>query len=106
MPKVATINHNWPRQLTQFITAHGPFPEYLKRFGLHSNGSCVCEEIGSLIHYATECYVTASHLLTKTTLATTPSWYKFIVSYAGSIRKIVNLMDFLREREEDLKVQD
>ncbi|GBN48215.1 hypothetical protein AVEN_242799-1 [Araneus ventricosus] len=30
--KVGHRNHNWSRQLIQFITGHGPFPSYLFRF--------------------------------------------------------------------------
>ncbi|GBN42932.1 hypothetical protein AVEN_228885-1 [Araneus ventricosus] len=33
--KVELKSHYWPRQLIQFITEHGPFPSYLKRFGKH-----------------------------------------------------------------------
>ncbi|GBN21044.1 hypothetical protein AVEN_75948-1 [Araneus ventricosus] len=49
--KVGLRNHNWPRQLIQFITGRLPFPSYLFRFGKHPHNCCVCGEPGTHFHY-------------------------------------------------------
>ncbi|GBM10333.1 hypothetical protein AVEN_131072-1 [Araneus ventricosus] len=63
LKKVGLQIHNWPRQLTQFITGHGPFPSYLFRFGKHPDDYCACGEVGTPLHYATKCRLTLSHHL-------------------------------------------
>ncbi|CAL1296084.1 unnamed protein product [Larinioides sclopetarius] len=64
IPKVEGKSHNWPRQLIQFVTGHGPFPAYLHRFGIHPDSYCACGEEGTPFHYATSCHITASYHFT------------------------------------------
>ncbi|GBM07680.1 hypothetical protein AVEN_228179-1 [Araneus ventricosus] len=40
--KVSLHPMNWAREDIIFFTEHGPFPAYLKRFGLARNDFCTC----------------------------------------------------------------
>ncbi|GBN30928.1 hypothetical protein AVEN_183436-1 [Araneus ventricosus] len=53
IPKLSNKQLHWSRECIQFATGHGPFPSYLKRFGLHPTDYCGCGEIGNPLHYAT-----------------------------------------------------
>ncbi|GBM84688.1 hypothetical protein AVEN_49840-1 [Araneus ventricosus] len=35
IPKTSNKQQHWSRECIQLATGHGPFPSYLKRFGLH-----------------------------------------------------------------------
>ncbi|GBM43947.1 hypothetical protein AVEN_251646-1 [Araneus ventricosus] len=61
IPKISNKQLRWSRECIQFATGHGPFPSYLKRFGLHSTDYCGCGEIGNPLHYATRCPLTLSY---------------------------------------------
>ncbi|GBM42309.1 hypothetical protein AVEN_235019-1 [Araneus ventricosus] len=61
--KVRLRNHNWPIQLIQFITGHGPFPTYLFRFGNHPENCCACGKPGTPFLYATKYHLTLSYHL-------------------------------------------
>ncbi|GBO26896.1 Retrovirus-related Pol polyprotein from type-1 retrotransposable element R1, partial [Araneus ventricosus] len=61
IPKVSLKTYNWPRQVTHFVTEHGPFPYYLHRFGKHRDPFCACGEEGTPLHYAVHCPLTASY---------------------------------------------
>ncbi|XP_071035183.1 uncharacterized protein [Parasteatoda tepidariorum] len=61
LPKVSFKNSKWPKELIMFITEHGPFRTYLKRFQLSRHKLCSCGEIGSPLHYATKCLLTESY---------------------------------------------
>ncbi|GBM31216.1 hypothetical protein AVEN_193346-1 [Araneus ventricosus] len=65
--KVGLRNHNWSRQLIQFITGHGPFPSYLFRFGKHPDNCCACGEPGTPLHCAASCFLTTSGVQQITT---------------------------------------
>ncbi|GBL76522.1 hypothetical protein AVEN_35368-1 [Araneus ventricosus] len=60
IPRVSLQSSNWIREDTIFFSEHGPFPAYLHRFGLTNNNLCSCGEIGSALHYATDCILTSS----------------------------------------------
>ncbi|GBN59877.1 hypothetical protein AVEN_143429-1 [Araneus ventricosus] len=61
IPKISYKQLHWSRECIQFATGHGPFPSYLKRFGLHSTDYCGCGEIGNPLRYATRCPLTLSY---------------------------------------------
>ncbi|GBM89970.1 hypothetical protein AVEN_43406-1 [Araneus ventricosus] len=48
-----------------FLSQHGPFPAYLKRFHLSDSDYCSCGVIGTAPHYATECLYTVSWHMRK-----------------------------------------
>ncbi|GBN84818.1 hypothetical protein AVEN_173995-1 [Araneus ventricosus] len=60
MPSVSLRPNNWIREDVIFFSQHGPFPAYLKRFHLSDSDYCSCGEIGTALHYATECIYTVS----------------------------------------------
>ncbi|KAG5885677.1 hypothetical protein JTB14_001959 [Gonioctena quinquepunctata] len=41
--------------LIHFITGHGPYPQYLKRFNLRDNSLCECGEEGTPEHVVLDC---------------------------------------------------
>ncbi|GBL76096.1 hypothetical protein AVEN_234397-1 [Araneus ventricosus] len=66
IPKVSLQPFNWTRNVL-FFTGHGPFPSYLHRFNFGENSFGSNEEIGTPVHYATECLLTASYGTTQPT---------------------------------------
>ncbi|GBN73940.1 hypothetical protein AVEN_22501-1 [Araneus ventricosus] len=57
-PKVGLKVSNYSPKVTQFITAHGRFPEYFFKFHLSSDCYCRCGCFGSVEHYLNECQFT------------------------------------------------
>ncbi|GBN27346.1 hypothetical protein AVEN_110854-1, partial [Araneus ventricosus] len=80
--KVGLRNHNWPRQLIQFITGHGPFPSYLFRFGKPPDNCCVCGELVKPLHCATKCRITLYYHLRCPADLYIEAWMKSITNPA------------------------
>ncbi|GBM48636.1 hypothetical protein AVEN_135011-1 [Araneus ventricosus] len=51
--KVSQHSAAWNREITIFMTEHGPFPQNLKRFKLFNTDNCNCGAVGTPTHYAT-----------------------------------------------------
>ncbi|GBL86294.1 hypothetical protein AVEN_132015-1 [Araneus ventricosus] len=67
VPRVSNKPVGWNREELMFVTGHGPFPSYLRRFNLRTNDNCSCGEKGDPMHYATKCRFTLSwHFQTPT----------------------------------------
>ncbi|GBM56646.1 hypothetical protein AVEN_93013-1 [Araneus ventricosus] len=81
-----------------FVTGHGPFPTYLKRFNIRSNDSCGCENLGNPLHYATSFLCTTSYHLKKTSADLEPLW-KRVMNNNNSRAKIRKLIHFIAENE-------
>ncbi|GBM38320.1 hypothetical protein AVEN_158349-1 [Araneus ventricosus] len=101
--KVGLRNHNWPRQLIQFITGHGPFPSYLFRFGKHPDNYCACGEPGTPFHYATKCRLTLSYHLKCPADQHIEAWLKSITNHRLLRNKIIDLLNFITNQEDLLK---
>ncbi|GBN58874.1 hypothetical protein AVEN_12172-1 [Araneus ventricosus] len=66
LPRVSTQPCYLKREEILFLTGHGPFPSYLKRFNLASTANCPCGNTNCTpLHFATECILTASFHMTK-----------------------------------------
>ncbi|GBL95223.1 hypothetical protein AVEN_253549-1 [Araneus ventricosus] len=61
LSKVKTTRTPWQRPEIMFVTDHGPFPTYLKRFNIRSSDSCGCGNLENPLHYATSCLFTTSY---------------------------------------------
>ncbi|GBL72664.1 hypothetical protein AVEN_116317-1, partial [Araneus ventricosus] len=94
------------RECIQFATGHGPFPSYLKRFGLHSTDYCGCGEIGNPLHYATRCPLTLSYHHKEPSPQFIVHWWKSALSRKLSRRNIDNLITFLATNEDLIKSQN
>ncbi|GBM22055.1 Putative protein in type-1 retrotransposable element R1DM [Araneus ventricosus] len=103
LPKVSNSLHNWPRQVTQFITGHGPFPAYLFRFGKHPDDLCACGQEGTPFHYATACPITESFHLKCPREEHKTAWHKSIVENVSISQKVVKLIDFMALNEHLVK---
>ncbi|GBM62344.1 Putative protein in type-1 retrotransposable element R1DM [Araneus ventricosus] len=57
-PKVGLKVNSYSPKVTQFITAHGRFPEYFFKFHLPGDCYCCCGCFGSVEHYLDECQYT------------------------------------------------
>ncbi|GBO14057.1 hypothetical protein AVEN_4756-1 [Araneus ventricosus] len=99
LPKVKTTSTPWQRPEIMFVTGHGPFPTYLKRFNIRSSDSCGCGKLGNPLHYATSCLFTTSHHLTKPSADLEPLWWKRVMNNNNSRAKIKKLMHFIAENE-------
>ncbi|GBO09339.1 Putative protein in type-1 retrotransposable element R1DM [Araneus ventricosus] len=103
IPKVSLVTQNWPRQVTQFVTGHGPFPYYLHRFGKHRDPFCACGEEGTPFHYAVSCPLTSSFHLRDPGVQFQDAWHKSVVKHPLLREKIVRLVNFLAQHEDLLK---
>ncbi|GBM73288.1 hypothetical protein AVEN_158161-1 [Araneus ventricosus] len=52
LPKVETTPTPWQRPEIMFVTGHGPFPSYLKRFKIRNSDSCGCENPYTMLQAA------------------------------------------------------
>ncbi|GBM67727.1 hypothetical protein AVEN_253167-1 [Araneus ventricosus] len=78
-----------------FVTVHGPFPTYLKRFNIRSSDSCGCGNMSNALHYATSCLPTTSYHLTKPSADLEPLCWKRVKNNNNSRAKIRKLIDFI-----------
>ncbi|GBO07210.1 hypothetical protein AVEN_198475-1 [Araneus ventricosus] len=106
IPKISNKQLHWSRECIQFATGHGPFPSYLKRFGLHSTDNCRCGEIGNSLHYATRCPPTLSYHHKEPSPQFIVHWWKSALSRKPSRRNIDNLITFLATHEDLIKRQN
>ncbi|GBM62252.1 hypothetical protein AVEN_44045-1 [Araneus ventricosus] len=94
----------WTRELILLGTGHGPFPSYLRRFNRHYTDRWACVEVGSPLHYATSCQLTASYHFTKPRYLTT-IWWQNLLNNKLSRTKIITFISFLTEHENLIKSQ-
>ncbi|XP_035205569.1 uncharacterized protein LOC118180609, partial [Stegodyphus dumicola] len=73
-PSRSLISTN--RSITFFLTAHGPFPEYLHRFGLHHTNLCTCGNEGTIDHYLFHCNLTKDYHLKAYNLTSAQLWFQ------------------------------
>ncbi|GBM42440.1 hypothetical protein AVEN_139877-1 [Araneus ventricosus] len=99
LPKVKTTPTPWRRPEIMFVTGHGPFPTYLKRFNIRSSDSCGCGNLGNPLHYATSCLFTTSYHLTKPSADLQPLWWKRGMNNNNSRAKIRKLIHFIAKNE-------
>ncbi|GBM07122.1 hypothetical protein AVEN_177085-1 [Araneus ventricosus] len=95
LPKVKTIPTPWQRPEIMFVTGHGPFPAYFKRFDIRNNDSCGCRKLGNSLHYATSCLFTTSYHQTKRSADLEPLWWKRVMNNNNSRAKIRKLIHFI-----------
>ncbi|GBM32077.1 hypothetical protein AVEN_150066-1 [Araneus ventricosus] len=86
--KYLTNSCTGPENASNSPLAHGPFPRYLKRFGLHSTDYCGCGEIGNPLHYATRCPLTLSYHHKEPSPQFIVHWWKSALSRKLSRRNI------------------
>ncbi|KAF8789494.1 Retrovirus-related Pol polyprotein type-1 like protein [Argiope bruennichi] len=60
LPKVSTKIKTFHPLIIQFLSGHGRFPSYFKRFGITDNPLCDCGDVGTPDHYVFECAFTQS----------------------------------------------
>ncbi|GBN43615.1 hypothetical protein AVEN_255316-1 [Araneus ventricosus] len=106
LPKVKTTPTPWQRPEIMFVTGHGPFPTYLKRFNIRSSDSCGCGHLGNPLHYATSCLFTTSYHLTKPSADLVPLWWKRVMNNNKSRAKIRKLIHFIAGNETHLFPKD
>ncbi|GBM14509.1 hypothetical protein AVEN_101156-1 [Araneus ventricosus] len=95
----------WVREEILFFTGHGPFPSYLKRFNLASTANCPCGNTnGTLLHYATECILTASFHMIKPAQQHELIGFRNVASNKGSRLKIQRLLHHLNDFQELFRI--
>ncbi|GBN43348.1 hypothetical protein AVEN_80814-1 [Araneus ventricosus] len=102
-PKVFLKPTNWPREVTIFVTGHGPFPSYLRRFHLHHSKFCTCGLTGSPLHYATVCPHTKEFHMTAPSPNYLTPWLRSATTNKGSKEKLVRLVRYLIAKESNIK---
>ncbi|GBM12335.1 hypothetical protein AVEN_116778-1 [Araneus ventricosus] len=104
--KISNKQLNWSRECIQFATGHGPFPTYLKIFGLHSTDYCRCGEIRNPLHYAKRCPLTLTYHHKDPSPQFIAHWWKSALSSKLSRRNIDRLIKFLATNEDLIKNQN
>ncbi|GBM00471.1 hypothetical protein AVEN_111707-1 [Araneus ventricosus] len=99
LPKGKTTPTPWQGPEIMFVTGHGPFPTYLKRFNIRSSDSCGCGNLGNPLHYATSCLFTTSYYLTKPSADLEPLWWKRVMNNNNFRAKIRKLNHFIAENQ-------
>ncbi|GBO24983.1 hypothetical protein AVEN_89383-1 [Araneus ventricosus] len=80
MPSVSLRPTNCIREDVIYLSQHGLFPAYLKRFHFPDSGFCSCGGIGTALHYATECILTASSHMRKPAPNFEKEWMKRVAN--------------------------
>ncbi|GBN02552.1 hypothetical protein AVEN_89519-1 [Araneus ventricosus] len=91
IPKVTFHPVCWTREEILFFTQHGPFPSYFNRFKILPS-NCSCGQVGTPLHYATECILTSSWHIKKPADNFQKIWFRRVAANKNSrllIRKIV-----------------
>ncbi|GBM67205.1 hypothetical protein AVEN_160801-1 [Araneus ventricosus] len=68
-------------------------------FNLYHTNCCACGEVGDPLHFATSCLLTVSFHMTKLSDNLTEHWWKGCLSNKNSRSKIVQLVNFLTDKE-------
>lgn len=87
------------RNLYLFSTNHGPYPQYLAKFGRAPSIFCTCGKLGSSLHYATECTLTSTLHLKITNTISLASWFKIITKNNTLLKKIIDCVYLLEANE-------
>ncbi|GBM81107.1 hypothetical protein AVEN_235561-1 [Araneus ventricosus] len=100
MPSVSLRPTNWIREYFIFFSQHGPFPAYLKRFHLSDSDFCSCGEMGTALHYATECIYTVSWHMSKPASNFEQEWLKRVANNLVSRHTIRGIIKFMSENRD------
>ncbi|GBN34813.1 hypothetical protein AVEN_80783-1 [Araneus ventricosus] len=71
----------------------------VKKFNLYHTNLCACGEVGDALHFATSCLLTISFHMKKPSDHLTKHWWKNCLSNKNSRSKIVQLVNFLTDKE-------
>lgn len=87
------------RNLYLFSTNHGPYPQYLAKFGRAPSSYCTCGKLGSALHYVIECTLTSTFHLKYTNSIDLASWFKIISKNNILLKKIIDCVYLLETNE-------
>ncbi|GBM51850.1 hypothetical protein AVEN_8712-1 [Araneus ventricosus] len=97
MPSVSLYPTNWIRKDVIFLSQHGPFPAYLKKFHLPDSDFCSCGGICTALHYARECILTVSWHMSKPVPNFEQEWQKRVANNLVSRHNICRIVIFISE---------
>ncbi|GBM83022.1 hypothetical protein AVEN_101105-1 [Araneus ventricosus] len=95
MPSVSLRPANWIREYVIFLSQHGSFPAYLKRFHLYDSDYCSCRGIGTSFYYVTDCINTVSWHMRKPVSNFEQEWLKKVANNFVSRHKIRRTVKFI-----------
>lgn len=79
-PKISQQIKSTTPWVTSFLTGHGPFLDYLHRFNKTPTDICVCDKQGTATHYLTECPLTQTWHIKKSTTTNMTLWTKSVMT--------------------------
>lgn len=85
------------RNLFLFATNHGPYPQYLAKFGRAPSSYCTSGKLGTPLHYVIECTLTSTFHLKHTNSINLASWFKIISKNNFLLKKNSWLCLFIRK---------
>lgn len=99
LPKVSEEMLFLHRNLYLFATEHGPFPNYLHKFGKTISRRCTCGQIGTSLHYMTTCTLTAAYHLRINNTISLYSWFKTIMKQPCLPSKITQCVSLIENNQ-------
>lgn len=98
--KVSLKLYNLTPPTTAFLTGHGPFMIYLKKYHLKNTDTCRCGEPGTPNHAYYECQYTATWHL-KRSNPTPDNWLSNILSRPPLLNKLKQIYCYLQEQSDN-----
>ncbi|GBN06381.1 hypothetical protein AVEN_38034-1 [Araneus ventricosus] len=95
IPEVSMQPISWTRKESLFFRGHVPFPSFLQIFNLAETAFCSCGVIGTPIHYATDCLLTASYHMAPPSPQHQPVRFRRVAKNSTSQRKFHNFLHLL-----------
>ncbi|XP_035205689.1 uncharacterized protein LOC118180735 [Stegodyphus dumicola] len=83
--------------LTTFLSGHGPFPDYLFRFGLKDTDLCNCGQRGSPDHFLFHCELTRSHHFHIPAERHRGQWAQPLLKHNGSHNRLIRILHICNE---------
>lgn len=87
------------RNLYIFATNHGPFPAYLNTINKCPTNSCACGELGTSMHYLTDCILTQKFHIKKPPTISEEQWFDLIINTPHLKDIIIKLIDTIENDE-------
>ncbi|XP_035206509.1 uncharacterized protein LOC118181470 [Stegodyphus dumicola] len=100
LPMVTTERLIANAPLTNFVTGHGPFPDYFNRRTISNTDRCVCGEEGTPDHYIFRCPLTEQHHFPEPT--NIPAFHKFILKNKAAINTVCKIVNTIKAYGQDL----
>ena len=99
LPKISLDFQITCRELTIFLTNHGPFQSYLHKFNRSPSPFCVCGGYSDSLHYITDCPLTSRFRVRRDPNIPIHHWITHILKNPSYIKLIKQCVSFVEKNE-------